>query len=103
MHLPREKITAAIGALHAAEHALLAIESADAQNSVIAGRCAVAAVYLETAMKLDIDDAYEALKLVAERVSLPSGVRAVVDAALVKAGLGRSESVRHIRIVGDGL
>lgn len=101
MHLPREKVTEAIAALHAAEHALLAAQSADSANAVTAGRCAVAAVYLETAMKLDTDDAYEALKLVVDQVLLPSGIRAVVDLALLKAGYRAPEQGQPVPIVGE--
>jgi len=101
MHLPREKVSAAISALHAAEQALLLTDTANGENGVLAGRCAVAAVYLETAMKLDTDDAYEALKLVARHVPMPSGLRAVVDAALIKAGLPASEPVRRVHLVRD--
>lgn len=51
MEIPRDKIREAIDALHAAEKALLELDSANGQNGVIAGRCAIAAVYLETELE----------------------------------------------------
>jgi hypothetical protein len=50
MNIPPEKIAAAIAALHRAEAALLASDTE--ANCVIAGECAVAAVYLETSVKI---------------------------------------------------
>ncbi|MDE1138158.1 MAG: hypothetical protein PW999_00595 [Paraburkholderia tropica] len=51
MEIPRDKIREAIDALHAAEKALLELDSENGQNGVIAGRCAIAAVYLETELE----------------------------------------------------
>lgn len=50
MQVSLEKVQAAIKALHAAEAALLALDTAE--NCVIAGECAVAAVYLETSVAI---------------------------------------------------
>lgn len=43
----------------------------------------------------------DALLLVATKTVLPSGIRAVVDNALAKAGVCAPEPVRHITIAGD--
>lgn len=50
MNVSLEKVQAAIKALHAAETALLALDTVE--NCVIAGECAVAAVYLETSLAI---------------------------------------------------
>ncbi len=50
MNIPREKIDAAIEALHKAEQALLVSDTE--ANCIIAAECAVAAVYLETSLKI---------------------------------------------------
>ncbi|WP_260426246.1 hypothetical protein [Burkholderia sp. Bp8990] len=50
-------------------------------------------------------DAIDALRLVASKTVLTSGIRAVVDAALAKAGdpSPAPEAPRHIRICGEGI
>lgn len=48
-------------------------------------------------------DLATALRLVASKTVLTSGIRAVVDAALKKAGYPPPEPVRHVRICGEGL
>lgn len=50
MNVSLEKVQAAIKALHAAETALLELDTAE--NCVIAGECAMAAVYLETSLAI---------------------------------------------------
>ncbi|WP_332455506.1 hypothetical protein [Burkholderia ubonensis] len=45
-------------------------------------------------------DLASALNLVASKVVLTSGMRAVVDAALAKAGYSAPEPVRHFTIAG---
>ncbi|CAG4887819.1 hypothetical protein [Paraburkholderia saeva] len=50
MQIQKEKILEAIATLHAAEAALLACDSEDGSNGALAGRCVIAAVYLETAI-----------------------------------------------------
>ncbi|MGU7784915.1 hypothetical protein [Burkholderia sp. PU8-34] len=50
-------------------------------------------------------EAIDALRLVASKTVLTSGVRAVVDAVLAKAGFGAPapDPIRHMRICGEGL
>ncbi|MCW3641803.1 hypothetical protein K6Y74_01030 [Burkholderia cenocepacia] len=48
-------------------------------------------------------DLVTALRLVASKTVLTSGIRAVVDAALGKAGYRAPEPIRHVRICGEGL
>jgi hypothetical protein len=52
MQVSLEKIQEAIATLHAAEKALLACDSSDGSNGALAGRCAIAAVYLETSVAM---------------------------------------------------
>ncbi|EIF30931.1 hypothetical protein BCh11DRAFT_06443 [Burkholderia sp. Ch1-1] len=52
MQVSLEKIQAAIETLHAAEKALLECDSSDGSNGALAGRCAIAAVYLETSVAM---------------------------------------------------
>jgi hypothetical protein len=52
MSISLEKLNEAIATLHAAEAALLICDSSDGSNGALAGRCAIAAVYLETAISL---------------------------------------------------
>ncbi|SKC78489.1 hypothetical protein SAMN05445504_2406 [Burkholderia sp. CF099] len=47
-----EKIQEAIATLHAAEAALLKCDPADGSYGALAGRCAIAAVYLETSVQM---------------------------------------------------
>ncbi|KVF49537.1 hypothetical protein [Burkholderia cenocepacia] len=52
-------------------------------------------------------DIVTALRLVASKTVLTSGIRAVVDAALGKAGYSApvpvADPVRHVRVCGEGL
>ncbi|WP_321933447.1 hypothetical protein [Burkholderia cenocepacia] len=52
-------------------------------------------------------DIVTALRLVASKTVLTSGIRAVVDAALDKAGYSApmpiTDPVRHVRVCGEGL
>ncbi|AIS95325.1 MULTISPECIES: hypothetical protein [Burkholderia] len=48
-------------------------------------------------------DLVTALRLVASKTVLTSGIRAVVDAALSKAGCRTPEPIRHVRICGESL
>lgn len=52
MQVSREKVLEAIATLHAAEAALLKCDAEDGSNGALAGRCAIAAVYLETSLAI---------------------------------------------------
>lgn len=49
--LTQEKAAEIVAALSAAESALLKMDATSGQNGVIAGRCAIAKVYLATSMR----------------------------------------------------
>ncbi len=52
MQVSLEKVLEAIATLNAAEKALLECDSSDGSNGALAGRCVIAAVYLETSVAM---------------------------------------------------
>ncbi|KUZ78272.1 hypothetical protein [Burkholderia ubonensis] len=71
-----------------------ATESADAHARTLA-----ADLELEAHLRF-ASEAFDALHLVASKTVLTSGIRAIVDAALAKAGDRAPEPVRHVMIAG---
>ncbi|KVU18267.1 hypothetical protein [Burkholderia ubonensis] len=71
-----------------------ATESADAYARTLA-----ADLELEAHLRF-ASEAFDALHLVASKTVLTSGIRAIVDAALAKAGDRAPEPVRHITVAG---